>query len=130
MTDEDAPRPNDKTAPIAGAALTDVDERSFIEILERLPPRKRASYATFIEKGKPSQLAASKQKRRDRFRMAFSILLVLGIVGEALIALYITEVSKTQSWDTMKDWLVLALAPLIAAAAVAAAFWFPSKEVD
>lgn len=54
----------------------------------------------------------------------------VGIIAEAGAALYVAQVAKIASWDTVKDWLILALAPLVAAATVAVTYWFPSKEGD
>jgi hypothetical protein len=80
-------------------------------------------------------VAAAARRRRDRFRFFLAIALFVGIVGESLVAVYIAWVAPDgglyhQDWDTVKDWLSLSAVPLAAAASIAAAFWFPTREID
>lgn len=116
----------DATAPVAGAALS--PEIDFQALYERLPEKKRARFANRMLASQPEQIAAARHKRRERIRAWLTFLVLVGIIGEAAAAFYVASVTKTASWDEVKDWLTLSLAPLVAAASVAAAFWFPSRE--
>jgi hypothetical protein len=78
---------------------------------------------------------AAMGRRRDRFRFWLAIVLFVGIVAESLVAVYFAWVAPDggvyhHDWDTVKDWLSLSVVPLAAAASIAAAFWFPTRETD
>lgn len=108
----------DAVAPVQGAVLKPLDLNS---VVEGLPAKERARIAR-------SQLP--NRTRRERFRLLITVLLLVGIIADGFAALYLVEVTGDVSWDTAKDWLALAVAPLVAASAVAATFWFPSRESD
>jgi hypothetical protein len=132
MSDELQPETKDGADPISGGPkLVATPEVDIIGMLyQRMPEGDRLQFASQVLKGQPDQLAAEKHRRRERFRRTFTLVLVIGIIVDGLIALYFTEVSKSLSWTHMKDWLTLALGPLIAAATAATSFWFPSREAD
>lgn len=91
-----------------------------------LPEEERARFADKYLAAQPEQLVAGQQRRTQQIRAVLTLLLFVAIVAEAGVAAYVVNVAETASWDTVKDWLSLSLAPLTAAAAIAAAFWFPT----
>lgn len=122
---EDGDGARDREAPVAGARL---------EVLyDGLPLNNRAKFAKREQKFAKRQQRVSpeaRKARRDSIRLGLTALLFAAIVGEFLLALYLTEISKALSWSTVKDWLALSEAPLTAMAALAAAFWWPTRESD
>ena len=117
---------NDDVAPVQDAASErDID---LTKVFDKLPEKDRAKFASELIKTQPAMLAAAQRTRRDRIRTTLTIIVVLGVIGEALLALYLTQENGI-SWDHMKDWLTLAVAPLAALLGGIGAFWFPSKEV-
>jgi hypothetical protein len=73
---------------------------------------------------------AARIRRRERIRLGITIAIFLAMLIEAGVAVYIAAIAKLSSWDHVKDWLVIALAPFVVAATVASSFWFPSREAD
>jgi hypothetical protein len=124
LADADGTGPKDATSPVAGWKMeAEVDLMAIL--YNGLPKSKRARFAErFLET--PEQIAAAQKRRTQRIRAGFTVLLFVFMAVEAGAAIYIASIAETESWDTVKDWLTLSLAPLAAAGAVAAAFWFPT----
>jgi hypothetical protein len=125
----DGSGPKDQTAPVAGGALHsgDID---VMRLYEQLPAKDKAK---FVERWQTSQrdyVQATKTQRRERIRLWITITIFLAMLIEAGVAVYIAAIAKSASWDHVKDWLIIVLAPFIAAATVASSFWFPSREAD
>jgi hypothetical protein len=99
-----------------------------LEILGALPESEKLKFAQAVIDVTPEGQKAASKKRRDRFRIALTVIVVIGIIAEAFVALYLTQIKGSISWSTMKDWLTLAIAPLAAIVGGMVAFWFPSKE--
>ena len=127
---EEGTGPKDKSAPVAGAKRVPVDDSTLKAVLDRLPESELMKVAEKLLEGRPQQIAAARQKKRERIRWWFTVLLFLGIFADGGAALYVVEWANSASWETVKDWLILAAAPLVPAATVAATFWFPSKEAE
>ena len=119
----------DAVAPVQGA----VEQRKidFNAVYEGLPNKDRSKFAEQLLQGErtPEQLWALHKQRRDTIRLWLTIILVASVVAEAGVAVYLAQANQI-SWDHLKDWLTLSVAPLAAAMGVAATFWFPSKETD
>lgn len=118
----------DAAAPVAGAELR--AEIDMMAIYQGLPDKEKARFADQLLAAQPAQVAAAQRKRTQLIRASLTALLFGAIVAEAGVALYVVNVAETETWDTVKDWLALSLAPLTAAAAVTAAFWFPTSGSD
>jgi hypothetical protein len=121
--------PNDASAPVEGATVVS-DADLYLAIYAELPDKHKAKFAANFQKNQPEQIAAARKKRREQIRFRLTLLVVVGILADAAAALIVVVWTKSASWDTVKDWLAYALAPLVAAATVAYGFWFPSKEAD
>jgi hypothetical protein len=117
---DEGARAGDAAAPVQGAQLRRADLPA---ILGALPKKDRAKIAS-------DYLAGPAKFRRETIRVLLTFVIVLGIVADGGVALYLAQFAKSISWDTVKDWLTLAVAPLAAAAGVAFAFWFPSKAAE
>jgi hypothetical protein len=124
--DPEGSRPKDKTAPVSGAELRTLDEEVVVQLIQGMSNRKKAAAFKRRQKTQPGYVRA----RRDRFRVVFTIVAFAAILIEAGVAVYITEIAKTSSWDHVKDWLIIVMAPFIAFATLAGAFWYPTKETE
>jgi hypothetical protein len=121
--------PNEGTVPIIGPSIRrgDIDG---MRLFEQLPDAEKAKFAKRWQQTQPGHLEAERRKRRERIRLWITVLVFAGIVVTAGFAIYAGVIAKTRSWNEIKDWLSLAVAPLVAAATVASMFWFPSREAD
>jgi hypothetical protein len=119
----------DPTAPVKGGELRPdgIDGQA---VYDQLSPKAKEQFAKRWQDRHPDWIAAKKDARRERMRLFITIVVFVAIIAEAGVAVYLAAVAKSASWDTIKDWLTLVLAPLIAAATVASTFWFPSREAD
>lgn len=115
----------DRVAPVEGGQL-----RGGVDInrlLDQVPAGERGALA---ERLIDSASKTDSRRRRDRIRLWITIIVFAAIVLEAGAGVYIAAIAKSASWNDVKDWMTIALAPLVAAATVASSFWFPSREAD
>lgn len=118
---------NDGVAPVKDAAVA--REIDLMTVFDGLPERDRARFGKELIKIRPEVLIAAQKRRRDRIRLWLTVIVLASVIGEALVAMYLTQRNGI-SWDHMKDWLTLAVAPLAALLGAVGAFWFPSKELE
>jgi hypothetical protein len=135
LSDQEAPREvdaapegsgaKDWTAPVEGGQLRgDVDIN---RLLDHVPAAETAALAERLIESKSK---TDSRSRRDRIRICITIVVFGAIVLEAGAGVYIAAIAKSASWNDVKDWMTISLAPLVAAATVASSFWFPSREAD
>ncbi len=138
MTTDGESGNRDATAPVAGGQTVPED---VTDVLDRLPENERTTLAEQWLKARPEVVGAATKRRRDRFRVFIAIALFVAIAAESLVAAYIAWWAPKkgfpphgdfhrQDWDTVKDWLTISMVPLAAAASLAAAFWYPTREAD